>query len=175
MPETGTALLVMDVQRAIVDRVGGQPDLLDRLATALAAARAAGVRAIYVQVGFRPGYPEVSPANKSFAALAASAAFVAGDPASAIHPAVEPRPEDVVVTKRRISAFGGSDLDVVLRAGRIDHLVLAGIATGGVVLSTLRAAADLDFRLTVLADGCADADPEVHRVLLEKVFPARPR
>ncbi len=39
------------------------------------------------------------------------------------------------------------------------------------VLSTLRQAADLDFGLTVLRDCCADADPEVHRVLMEKVFP----
>jgi nicotinamidase-related amidase len=50
-------------------------------------------------------------------------------------------------------------------------LVLAGIATSGVVLSTLRMAADLDFGLTVLSDACADGYPEVHRVLLEKVFP----
>jgi nicotinamidase-related amidase len=49
--------------------------------------------------------------------------------------------------------------------------VLAGIATSGVVLSTIRQAADLDYELTVLEDGCADADPEVHRVLMEKVFP----
>lgn len=77
----------------------------------------------------------------------------------------------VVVTKRRVSAFAGSDLDLVLRAGEIDSLVLAGIATGGVVLSSLRQAADLDFGLTVLADGCLDPDPEVHRVLTEKVFP----
>jgi nicotinamidase-related amidase len=77
----------------------------------------------------------------------------------------------VIVTKRRVSAFAGSDLDMVLRAGDIDHLVLTGIATSGVVLSTLRQAADLDFGLTVLADGCLDADPEVHRVLTEKVFP----
>jgi len=60
---------------------------------------------------------------------------------------------------------------VVLRAGGTGHLVLAGIATSGVVLSTLRQAADLDYRLTVLADGCLDADPEVHEVLLQKVFP----
>jgi nicotinamidase-related amidase len=53
----------------------------------------------------------------------------------------------------------------------VDSLVLTGIATSGVVLSTLRHAADLDFGLTVLRDGCADADREVHRVLLEKVFP----
>jgi nicotinamidase-related amidase len=49
--------------------------------------------------------------------------------------------------------------------------VLTGIATSGVVLSTLREAADRDFRLVVLSDGCLDADPEVHRVLTEKVFP----
>jgi nicotinamidase-related amidase len=77
----------------------------------------------------------------------------------------------VTVRKLRVSAFTGSDLEVVLRAQGIEHLVLAGIATSGVVLSTARAAADLDYRLTVLSDGCLDADPEVHRVLLEKVFP----
>jgi nicotinamidase-related amidase len=40
-----------------------------------------------------------------------------------------------------------------------------------VVLSTLRQAADLDYGLVVLSDGCLDADPEVHRVLTEKIFP----
>ena len=77
----------------------------------------------------------------------------------------------MIVTKRRVSAFAGSDLEVVLRAQGIRHLVLAGIATSGVVLSTVRLAADLDYQLTVLADGCLDADPEVHRVLVGKVFP----
>jgi len=60
---------------------------------------------------------------------------------------------------------------VVLRSLRARTLVLAGIATSGVVLSTLRQAADLDYRLVVLSDGCADADPQVHQVLTEKVFP----
>ena len=82
-----------------------------------------------------------------------------------------PREGDVVVVKKRVSAFAGSDLDVVLRALEVDSLVLTGIATSGVVLSTLRQAADLDFGLTVLRDACADADEEVHRVLLDKVFP----
>ena len=76
------------------------------------------------------------------------------------------------MTKRRVSAFAGSDLDVVLRAGGIEDLVLCGIATSGVVLSTLRQAADLDYRLTVLRDACADADAEVHRVLTREGLPA---
>ncbi len=168
---TSTALLVMDVQQSIVDRFAGDEGYLPRLATAVEAARDAGVRVIYVVVGFRAGYPEVSGRNKSFGAIAGTGRFAEGDPGSAIHPAVAAASGDVVVIKRRVSAFAGSDLEVVLRAGGIDHLVLAGIATSGVVLSTLRQAADLDYRLTVLADGCLDADPEVHRVLTEKVFP----
>ena len=82
-----------------------------------------------------------------------------------------PLPGEVVVTKRRVSAFTGSDLEVLLRSRDIRHLVLAGIATSGVVLSTTREAADKDFQITILSDLCADFDPEVHRVLTEKVFP----
>jgi nicotinamidase-related amidase len=168
---TSSALLVMDVQQGIVDRFAGDDGYLPRLATAIEAAREAGIRVIYVVVGFRAGYPEVSPRNKSFSAISGTGRFADSDPGSAVHPAVAPTSGDVTVTKRRVSAFAGSDLDVVLRAGGVDSLVLTGIATSGVVLSTLRQAADLDYRLTVLADGCLDADPEVHRVLTEKVFP----
>ncbi|MGH3196607.1 MAG: isochorismatase family protein [Streptosporangiaceae bacterium] len=75
-----------------------------------------------------------------------------GDPGLRIPPAIAPAPGEVIVTKRRVSAFAGSDLDVVLRAGGTTSLVLAGIATSGLVLSTLRQAADLDHRLTGLVD-----------------------
>jgi nicotinamidase-related amidase len=166
-----TALLIMDVQQGIVERFASDGGYLKRLATAITGARGAGVTVIYVTISFRPGYPEVSERNKGFAAVAGAGRFTEGNPACEIPPAVAPEPGDVVVTKRRVSAFTGSDLDVVLRASGASHLVLAGIATSGVVLSTLRQAADLDYRLTVLADGCLDSDPEVHQVLLAKVFP----
>ena len=80
-------------------------------------------------------------------------------------------PGDFIVTKKRVSAFTGSDLEVLLRAIDVKHLVLSGIATGGVVLSTLREAADKDYKITVLSDCCADIDAEVHRVLTTKIFP----
>jgi nicotinamidase-related amidase len=167
---TSTALLIMDVQQSIVDRFPREADYLPRLAAAADAARAAGVGVIYVTMAFRPGYPEVSPRNRTFAGIRGTGRYVDGDPGSRIHPAIAPAPGEVIISKRRVSAFAGSDLDMVLRAGGVDSLVLAGIATSGVVLSTLRQAADLDYSLTVLADGCLDADPELHRVLLEKVF-----
>jgi nicotinamidase-related amidase len=168
---TSTALLVMDVQQGIVARFGSDEGYLTRLATAITSARRADIGVIYVTISFRPGYPEVSARNKSFSAIAGTGRFAEGDPGCGIPDVVAPEPGDVQVTKRRVSAFAGSDLDVVLRADGVSHLVLAGIATSGVVLSTLRQAADLDYRLTVLADGCLDADPEVHQVLLGKVFP----
>ena len=163
------ALLVMDVQRVIVDRYP-DPAYLPRLRKAIDTARADSVPVIYVTVGFRPGAPEVSARNKVFGRLA-GVQMPAAAQANEIHPNEAPEPGDILVTKRRVSAYAGSDLDMVLRANDIDHLVLTGIATSGVVLSTLRQASDLDFTLTVLSDGCLDNDPEVHRVLTEKVFP----
>jgi nicotinamidase-related amidase len=168
---TSTAVLVMDLQQGVVNRFDEDAGYLTRLSAAVSAARAAGIAVIYVVVAFRLGYPEVSPRNKSFAAIAGTGRFTESDPDTRIHPAVGPAAGDVIVAKRRVSAFAGSDLDLVLRAGGVEHLVLAGIATSGVVLSTVRQAADLDYRLTVLSDGCLDGDPEVHRVLTEKVFP----
>lgn len=165
-----TALLVMDVQRGIVERIADDAGYLDRLTAAITKARAAGIPVIYVTISFRHGHPEISERNKSFSAIMTAGGFTHDDPATRIHPAVAPQQDDVVVIKRRVSAFTGSDLDVVLRGLGISTLVLTGISTSGVVLSTLRQAADLDYQLVVLSDACVDADPEVHRVLTEKVF-----
>ena len=59
---------------------------------------------------------------------------------------------------------------MILRANGIDTLLLAGIATSGVVLSTVRHAADADYRLLVIGDCCSDQDEEVHGVLVGKIF-----
>src|SRR5260370_15515561 len=164
--------LVMDVQVGIVTRYGQMGDVLTPISTAITAARAASIPVIYVAVAFRPGYPEMSPRNKAFSAIKQQQSSVSAPLTNTeIHPAVAPQPTDIVVTKRRVSAFSGSDLEVVLRSQDISHLVLCGIATSGVVLSTLQEAADKDYQLTVLTDCCLDIVEEVHRVLLSKVFP----
>ncbi len=166
-----TVLLIMDVQQGIAARFGDDPGYLDRLSKAVTAARRSEIPVIYVTISFRPGHPEIAASNRTFSAIAASGGFGHDDPATLVHPKVAPGPGDIVVVKKRVSAFTGSDLEVVLRGLRARKLVLAGIATSGVVLSTVRQAADLDYELVVLEDGCLDADPEVHRVLTAKVFP----
>jgi nicotinamidase-related amidase len=162
-----SALLVMDFQVPIVENyVPEKEQLLSRTEAVLRHARAADVLVIYVVVGFRPGFPEISPRNQSFSGLKAR-----GGLDSTIHPRVAPQGEEAVVTKHRVGAFFGTDLDMLLRAHDVDTLVLAGISTSGVVLSTLRHAADADYRPMVLRDCCADPDADVHACLLDKVFP----
>ncbi|WP_026564934.1 isochorismatase family cysteine hydrolase [Bacillus sp. UNC41MFS5] len=166
-----TALLVMDLQNGIVSRFAENTEILKPFQRAIEAARQNHIPVIFVRVGFSEGYPEVSLHNKVFSAMAKNGGMTVSDSATQIHESVKPKPNEPVITKYRISAFAGSNLEIILRAQQIDSIVLSGISTSGVVLSTLREAADKDISLTVLSDACLDADPEVHRVLLEKVFP----
>lgn len=169
-----TAVLLMDCQVAVLSAYGpDDPGFVHGLRAVRDAAADAGCLTVYVVAGFRPGHPEVSPNNVMFAGVAAAGMLVEGEPGTAIDPILAPGEADLIVTKRRISGFSGSDLDLLLRARGIDTLVLTGVSTGGVVLSTVRAAADLDYRLVVLEDGCADPDPATHEMLLTKVFPAQ--
>ena len=174
-PKT-TALLLMDFQRMVVDSYAVDKEaLLGRVKRLAAAARNSGVRVIYVVVGFQPHYPEISARNPVFSNLKAAGLLATGHPSTEIHRELSPQPGDVVVTKQRVSAFTGTNLEMVLRSNNIDTLLLTGILSQGVVLSTLRHASDMDYRAVVVADGCSDKDPEVQRVLMEKIFPFQAR
>ena len=165
----------MDLQSGIVSMYAKDPELVGRAAQVLARARSAGMLVVHVKVGFRPGLPEVSGRNQLFGAIKTSAQhqkLFEGE-IGAIHPTVAPQADDVVVTKHRVSAFKGTDLEMILRARDVDTLVLFGIATSGVVLSTLLEASDADYRLFVVKDCCGDLSPDVHACLLDQVFPRR--
>jgi len=164
------ALLVMDMQTGILGSYPQFAPLTDKVNQAITVARQKNIPVIFIVVGFRKGAPEVSVNNKSFSARKDSFANINMDEFMVVDASVAKQDDDILVVKRRVSAFTGSDLEVVLRGLGIQHLVLTGIATGGVVLSTVREAADKDYRLTVLADCCGDPDEETHRVLTTKVF-----
>jgi nicotinamidase-related amidase len=167
-----TALILLGLQISLLDRFkDGKVSYLSRVSEAIKAARTAGINIIYIKPCFRPGHPEISQRNLTAAKVASFGGIVEGDSSVDISPEIAPLERDIVVTKRRVSAFSGTDLECVLRGLNIDSLVLAGIATSGAVLSTVRQAADLDYSITVVGDLCFDADPEVHRVLVAKIFP----
>jgi nicotinamidase-related amidase len=166
-----SALLIMDYQYDILKNYENHGALLKTTARLLANARKTGVPVFYVRVAFREGYPEVSPNNKMFAGLKSSGRLIEAAEGSQIHKDVAPLKSEGVVTKRRVGPFSTTDLETLLRSNGVEHLILCGVATSGVVLSTVRTAADLDYAVTVIQDGCADADPAVHQVLMEKIFP----
>jgi nicotinamidase-related amidase len=172
-----TAVLCMDCQTAIVSiyTKDNKDAFLARAGTVLDHARSSGMTVIYVRVGFRPGLPEVSSRNMLFGAVKASEQHqrLFLGPLAAIASPIAPHSEDIVITKHRVSAFYGTDLEMILRTKEIDTLVLFGISTSGVVLSTLLEAFDADYRLAVIGDCCADLDHGLHDSLIQRFFPTR--
>ncbi len=170
-PKT-TAFLFMDFQKGILPMLGDDArDVVARAVRVQEAARAAGALVVFVRVAFRPGYPEASDRNPSFAAIKQTGRLVLESAETQIVDELAPRAHEPVVTKHRVGAFGGTPLAQILRAHHVETLVLAGVSTSGVILSTVRHAADEDYRIVVIEDACADRDAEVHRVLMQKVFP----
>lgn len=169
-----SALVVMDVTEGAVARLGDRAgEFVGEIREAIAGARAAHIPVVYTRLGFRDGAPELSTRNKIHRLVVGDGRvrYPEAGVETQIHAGLEPRSDEVVVVKRRVSAFTGSDLDVVLRGRDIDSLVLCGTATSAVVLATFLQAADMDYDLTVLANCCRDPSPVLHLACLAEVFP----
>ncbi|TQS18531.1 cysteine hydrolase family protein [Microbispora sp. KK1-11] len=169
---TTTALIVGDLQAGIVDNYPFAAAVLPVVEKAVSAARASGTPVVFIRFGLRASGLDVG--NPLIGGLhGAGTLFHEDSPETLVHPRIKPLPHEAVVLKRRASAFAASDLDQLLRAQRIDSIVLTGVATGAMIAATLYDASDRDYRVTVLSDACADAEPEVHDFLVNRVFPAR--
>jgi nicotinamidase-related amidase len=168
-----TALLIMDYQNGIIPMAPNPEELLAGARQAIDLIRSHDGTIGYVRVGFADPSEIGGAMGKRVGGAAALEHFHADHANTQIHADVAPQAGDIVVRKNRVGPFGSTDLHEQLQARGIDTLVLAGISTSGVVLSTVRDAHDRDYRLIVLADLCADRDAEVHEVLTGKVFPGQ--
>lgn len=90
-------------------------------------------------------------------------ACIEGSWGAEFHAGLEPRPDEMVVTKHRYSAFIGTDLDMLLRARAVKSLLVTGVGTGMCVFHTLSVGFMLDYYIT-LVDDCAATTygPEAH-------------
>jgi nicotinamidase-related amidase len=163
----------MDYQNGVVDMLDETDQLLSRAADAIATVRGAGGHVGYVRVAFEDSDLEAFPPTSGMGKrVGASGLALHNDsPNTAVHERVAPEPGDIIVRKVRVGAFSTTDLDEQLRERGVDTLILAGISTSGVVLSTVRDASDRDYRVLVLADATADPEHDVHAFLIERVFP----
>lgn len=155
--------LLLDFQPFVLDSFV-PPELaascVERASALLASARAAKLTIIHVEVGFRPGFPEINPDHAISSWLRDSGLVEPGHPGTATAAAPAPLPMEPIVVKHRMGAFSHTDLEQILRARGIHRLILAGVTTSGVLLPTMRQAFDLDYDLIVAHDGCADTDAD---------------
>jgi nicotinamidase-related amidase len=167
-----TALLTLDFQEGIFGFAPGADAIIPNASKAVEFARRKQFQIIHVGLGFSEGHPEISDIDSPFQRVKRNNLFLKGSPSAEFHSSIA-RPDELVVYKQRVGAFSENQLHLILRSRGIENLVLFGISTSGITLSTLRRAFDLDFRCVIIKDACFDPDPEVHRVLTEKIFPAQ--
>ena len=165
-----TALVVMHYQTDILGLFPSvAPALLANTRKLCDAARAKGVSVYFANLRFSPGYPEVSPLNKNGQGIKRLGLFVDDRPS----PELGQQASESVIIAHRASVFFGTDLQARLFAQGVDSLIMVGIASTGVVLSSVAYASDADFRLYTVKDCCYDPDQVVHEHLFSTAFDSR--
>lgn len=163
-----SVLMVCDFQLGVADAAFAA-QAINGAAAALKVARSNGMLVAFTKVTLRAGYPDVSSSNQVFEPVKQENLLPAAQ--SKLVPALQPLSGELLIDKDRFSAFSGSDLQDILRSQNINHLVMAGVETSGVVLSTFCAAADQDYSMTILSDACADKTASLHGELMSHLFP----
>jgi len=145
---------------------GSREELVRRARRLLEGVRALGVPVVSARIAFPAGHEGVVRNSPMFRAAVESGALIEGSWGADFHEDLQPRPGEPVVTHSRINVFFGSDLEQVLSSLGALRVVVAGVATHSAVEHTARHAADLGYDVTVAADACAAADPELHAASL---------
>lgn len=186
-PET-TALVIIDMQRDFCDAQGYIASLgydpaparavIPGIAALRAAAAAWGMLIVHTREGHRPDLSDL-PSQKSWrsarmgpgigAAGPHGRFLVRGEPGWQIVPELTPQPGEVVIDKPGYSAFASTDLDRVLMARNIRHLVICGLTTDICVHSTLRDAVERGFECLTISDLCAATEPANHKAAIATI------
>jgi len=133
---------------------------IENTARAVAAARTKRLPVIYVGAAWRKGHPDMNMNIPAFAS--GPDRSVEGTWGADFYDALKPAEGEIVIINRSVSALAGTELDRFLRVRDINTLLLAGVATNGVVEGTAREAVDLGYRAIVLEDCCASEGQEMH-------------
>ena len=177
-----SALLIIDMQHGFVDEsssleVAAARDIIPNLSCLIAAFRAANASVIFTEFVYAENVPclrgdpfgiehlasEGSPGfgSESSNCLIGYNAGIGVESADTI-PALQPRPEELIIRGHTYDKFYGTPLDLALRSQDISHLFVTGITTDVCVNATLIAATQRNYRVTAITDGCASPWPELH-------------
>jgi maleamate amidohydrolase len=161
------ALILVDFVQAYFDK---NCDLYagveSELASALRirdAARAAGIPVVYSNVVYKEGGAD---GGVFFRKAPVLESFVAGNPMGEWPNGLEPRADELVISKQYPSAFFGTTLAEELKSKGVDTLIITGVTTSGCVRATCVDAMSHGFIPIVVADACGDRHQAPHEANL---------
>jgi biuret amidohydrolase len=178
------ALVVIDMQRDFVEPGGFGESLgndvshlrgaIEPTRAVLAAFRDRGWTVIHTREGHRPDLTDLFPAKRDRGNPSLRIGdegpmgrlLVRGSAGHGIVQELAPQPGEVVVDKPGKGSFYATDLETILRARGITHLVVTGVTTEVCVQSTVREANDRGFESLVLSDCTGSYFPEFHESAL---------
>jgi nicotinamidase-related amidase len=178
-----TALLVMDLQKHMVDpqspmaqhtgfaEMVKKTDMLARVRKVIDAARSEGMLVIWIRVDFSAGHYDRYPTRGEFcrniaAEYAGGKVLRPGDWGYEIVDEVAPQKEDMVIGKRHMSAFAGSNLHEVFQTNSITDIALTGVATSYVVTATSWDALLYGYNNIVIEDCCTTHNETVQKAAI---------
>jgi nicotinamidase-related amidase len=171
-PQT-TAIVAMDFQSTILRSLEDAKPVLTKVSSAITATRGAGGRVAFVRLAITAEELDAFPAQSAMGQrLRPAAAHFAPEAAGTlVVPELEKRSGDLEMRKTRVGPFLQTTLHEQLQKLAITTIAFAGVQTSGCVLTGVRVAHDLDYRVIVLSDGCADPDVPAHAFLMNTIFP----
>jgi nicotinamidase-related amidase len=175
-----TVLVAMHYQNEVLHaagkiKVGMAEDAGNRVAVVanagrlLALARDNGIPVVSVRIAFRPDHADVIQNCPIFRNVVAGNAMIDGSWGAEFHDGLGPLPGEFVVKHSRVNAFYGSQLEEVLRTLKAERLIMAGVATNSVVLTSVACAADMGYEVIVVADACSSGRSDLHVSSLENM------
>jgi biuret amidohydrolase len=171
------ALLALHFQNDICHRDGLIPFSLDRSTGAAAnflsaskraldEARRAGWTIAHIHIAFAPDYSDLLRNCRLFLKTETLGALKRGSWGAAAYAGFEAAADEIVVMTNCNSGFRRTDLKAVLNERGVSRVNVMGLATQFSVEHTVRDAADIGYRVRLLADCCASGDMEAHRASL---------
>jgi nicotinamidase-related amidase len=168
-----TAVLLIDLQNEVLHPDGGLAGdfpatagpLLDAIRSLVGWARSVGVPVIWVRLAFRPGHVDAVRDSMS----RTKGTLLDGTWGAELFEGLGREPDDIVITKKRPSAFFDTDLRVVLRGLGVDRLIVGGVSTNWAVESTVRDGHSHDIRMVVVREAVGTPFADLHEPSLRSM------